>query len=322
MNAAVLHTLNQPPHFEQFPEPVAEENEVIVHVRAAALKPIDKQMASGSHYAAYRKLPVVCGMDGVGCLDDGTRVFFAAPRPPYGSMAERTVVSRSHCFPIPGNVNDDVAAAVVNPGLSAWGALVWRAQLAPGETILILGATGVTGKLAIQTAKLLGAGRVIAAGRNEQVLNTLHDLGADSTIHLGKSGHDLTEAFVREAGDSGFDVIIDYLWGATTEALLAAIARRDLEAASSRIRLVQVGESAGPTISLPAAVLRSSRLEILGAGSGNAAASPEMWIEAVRQLMSNIGCGTLRIDTERVPLGEVETAWHREQHGRRAVIIP
>ena len=172
MNAAVLNTINQKPCFAQFPEPVAEENEVIVHVRAAALKPIDKQMASGSHYAAHGKLPVVCGMDGVGRLDDGTRVFFGGPRPPYGSMAERTVVSRARCFPIPDNVNDDIAAAVVNPGLSAWGAFVWRAQLAPGETVLILGATGVTGKLAIQMAKLLGAGRVIAVGRNEQVLNT------------------------------------------------------------------------------------------------------------------------------------------------------
>lgn len=322
MNAAVLHTVNQPPRFEQFAEPVAEENEVIVHVLAAALKPIDKQMASGSHYAAYGKLPVVCGTDGVGRLDDGTRVFFGGPRPPYGSLAERTVVSRVRCFPIPDNVNDDIAAAVVNPGLSAWGALVWRAQLAPGETVLILGATGVTGKLAIQMAKLLGAGRVIAAGRNEQVLNTLHDLGADATIRLGKPGLDLTEAFAREAGDTGFDVIIDYLWGPTTEALLAAIARRDFKAASSRVRLVEVGESAGPTISLAAAVLRSSRLEILGAGSGNAAASPEMWIEAVRQLMSNVVGGALRIDTERVPLDEVENAWHQEQRGRRAVIIP
>jgi NADPH2:quinone reductase len=163
---------------------------------------------------------------------------------------------------------------------------------------------------------------VIAAGRNEQVLNTLHDLGADTTIHLGKPGQDLTEAFVREAGDSGFDVIIDYLWGPTTEALLAAIARRDLKQASCRVRLVEVGETAGPTISLAAAVLRSSRLEILGAGSGNAVATPGIWIEAIRQLMSNIGCGTLRIDTEQVPLCEVENAWHQEQHGRRAVIIP
>ncbi|MFZ0808720.1 MAG: zinc-binding alcohol dehydrogenase family protein [Candidatus Sulfotelmatobacter sp.] len=322
MNAAVLHTINQPPHFERFPEPVAQENEVIVHVRAAALKPVDKQMASGSHYAAFGKLPAVCGTDGVGHLDDGTRVFFGGPRPPYGSMAERAVVARSRCFPIPDNVSDDIAAAVVNPGLSAWGALVWRAQLAPGETVLVLGATGVTGKLAIQTAKLLGAKRVVAAGRNEQVLNTLHDLGADATIRIEKPGQDLTEAFIREGGDNGFDVIIDYLWGPATEALLAAVARRDLKPASSRVRLVEVGESAGPTISLAAAVLRSSRLEILGAGSGNAAASPEMWIEAVRQLMSNIGCGALRIDIERVPLDAIENAWQQDQRGRRIVVVP
>src|SRR5258708_17405863 len=107
MNAAVLHTLNQPPQFAQFPEPVAEENEVIVHVRAAALKPIDKQMASGSHYAAYSKLPIVCGMDGVGRLDDVTRVFFGGPRPPYGSMPGRTVVPRSPWFRVPVNVKDD-----------------------------------------------------------------------------------------------------------------------------------------------------------------------------------------------------------------------
>jgi NADPH2:quinone reductase len=317
-----LHAFNEPPRFEQFSEPIAEENEVIVHVRAAALKPVDKQMASGSHYAAFRELPVVCGMDGVGCLDDGTRVFFAGPRSPYGSMAQRTVVPRSHSFPIPDNIDDDIAAAVVNPGLSAWGALAWRAQLTAGETVLILGATGVTGKLAVQSAKLLGAGRVIAAGRSEQVLNTLHDLGADTTIRLDKPGQDLTEAFRREAGDAGFDVIIDYLWGPPTEALLSAVARKDLKPTSSRIRLVEVGESAGPTISLAAAVLRSSRLEILGAGSGNAPASPEIWLEAVRHLMANVASGKLRIDTERVPLREVEDAWQRNQHGRRMVIIP
>jgi NADPH:quinone reductase-like Zn-dependent oxidoreductase len=322
MNAAVLHALGNPPRFEQFSEPTAEENEVIVHVRAAALKPVDKQMASGSHYAAFRELPVVCGTDGVGCLDSGTRVFFVSPRPPFGSMAQRTVASPSHCFPIPDNIDDDTAAAVVNPGLSAWGALAWRAQLTAGETVLILGATGVTGKLAVQTAKLLGAGRVIAAGRNEQVLNTLHALGADTTIRLDKPGQDLTETFAREAGDAGFDVIVDYLWGSPTEALLAAIARRDLNQASSRVRLVEVGESAGPTISLAAAALRSSKLEILGAGSGNAPASPEVWLEATRQLMSNVAGGKLRIDTERVPLREVEAAWQRDQHGRRTVLIP
>lgn len=322
MNAAVLHSLDRPPRFESFPDPVAGGNEVIVDVRAAALKPIDKQMASGTHYTRLGQLPVVCGMDGVGCLDDGTRVFFAGPRLPHGGMAERTVVPSLHCFPLPDNVDDVVAAAVFNPGLSAWGALVWRAQLAVGESVLILGATGVTGKLAIQTAKLLSARRIIAAGRNVEVLSTLHELGADATIRLDQSGQDLTEAFARESAGTGFDVIIDYLWGWPTEALLAALIRADLKPESSRVRLIEVGESAGSTISVPAAVLRSSRLEILGAGSGSAPSSPEMWIEAVRRLLANVASGALRIDIERIPLADVEQAWSREQHGRRVVLIP
>jgi NADPH:quinone reductase-like Zn-dependent oxidoreductase len=322
MNAAVLYATNKPPHFGHFPDPVAGENEVIVHVRGAALKPVDKQMASGSHYAVPGELSVVCGMDGVGCLDDGTRVFFAQPRRPYGGMAERTVVPSSRCFPLPDSVDDVIAAAIMNPGLSAWGALAWRAQLAPGESVLILGATGVTGKLAIQTAKLLGARRVVAAGRNEQVLSTLHALGADATIRLDKPGQDLTEAFAREAGNDGFDVVIDYLWGPPTESLLAALIQTDLKPASSRIRLVEVGESAGSTVLLPAAVLRSSRLEILGAGSGNAPASPEIWVETIQQLLANVASGALRIDTRRIPLADVEQAWQEDQQGCRAVIIP
>ncbi len=188
MRAAVLNALGKPPRWDQFPDPgIQGKDEVVVSVRAAALKPVDKQMADGSHYAAFREFPAVCGMDGVGCLDDGSRVFFARPRPPYGAMAERTVVAKARCVPLPDSVDDVTAAAVFNPGLSAWGTLAWRAQLAPGESVLILGATGVTGKIAIQTAKLLGAARVVAAGRNEEVLSKLHELGADATIRIGES---------------------------------------------------------------------------------------------------------------------------------------
>jgi NADPH2:quinone reductase len=322
MNAAVLHTLGQPPRCEAFADPVIGEGEVLVEVRAAALKPVDKQMASGAHYASFRQFPAICGTDGAGTLADGTRVFFAMPRAPYGAMAQRAVVARPRCFPLPAGVDDDTAAAVMNPGLSAWGALIWRAQLAPGETVLVLGGTGVTGKLAIQTAKLLGAGRVLAAGRNPKVLASLADLGADATISLDQPSEGLTEAFVREGGDKGFDVIIDYVWGRPTEALLAAVTRKDMRPAAGRTRLVQVGESAGPTISLPAAALRSSRLEILGAGTGSAPALPDVWMEAIRQLLDRVAQGQLRIETERVPLADVEAAWNREQQGRRFVVIP
>jgi NADPH:quinone reductase-like Zn-dependent oxidoreductase len=320
MDAAVLRTLGKPPRCEPFPEPIPGDGEVIVHVRAAALKPVDKQMASGSHYASFRELPVVCGLDGVGNLDDGTRVFFAAPRRPHGAMAQRTVVARSRCWPLPDNVDDVSAAAIVNPGVSAWLTLLERAKLAKGDHVLVLGATGTTGRLAVQIAKLLGAGRVVAGGRDEMVLNTLQDLGADSTISLDQPSEKLVDAFTREAGEAGFNIIIDYLWGPPTEALLSAITRSDFAPALGRIRLVQAGESAGQAITLSAAVLRSSRLEILGSGSGSVA-SLDTLLDAYHQVLSRVANGALRIQTEAVPLTDVETAWERKSRAR-LVIIP
>ncbi len=322
MKAAVLFAIGTAPHYADFSDPHANDGEVLVRVLAAALKPIDRQLASGTHYASQQNLPFVCGSDCVGRLDDGRRVFTAGFRPPYGGMAESTVVASVRCVPLPDDIDDVTAAAVFNPGLSAFGALKWRAQIAPGESVLILGATGVTGKLAVQTAKLLGAGRVVAAGRNKDVLKTLPELGADSIIHLDVPRTELSGAFAREAGSNGFNVVIDYLWGSPTEALLDVLGGKDFSAASSRVRLVEVGESAGGAISLPAAVLRSSRLEILGAGSGSAPTSREVWGEAIQWLLGNVARGALKIETEQVPLADVESAWGRKWHGRRAVILP
>jgi NADPH:quinone reductase-like Zn-dependent oxidoreductase len=319
MNAAVLHTLGQPPRCEQFPEPVAGDGEVIVHVHAASLKPVDKQLASGSHYASARGLPLVCGSDGVGHLSDGQRVFFGGSRAPYGAMAQSTVAPRAFTFPVPEGVDDETAAALPNPGVSAWLSLAFRAKLAPGENVLILGATGVTGKLAIKIAKLLGARRVVAGGRNQQILRTLQALGADAIIQLDAPAKDLSEAFVREAGDSGFQVVIDYVWGRPAEAFLAAITGKEFAAITSETRFVQVGEGAGSTISLPAAVLRSTPLTILG----TAGIPPrKILVDALQEVMVHAASGELRVDTERIPLADIENAWQRNQHGRRIVIIP
>jgi NADPH:quinone reductase-like Zn-dependent oxidoreductase len=323
MQAAVLHTLGTRPHFEEFPEPKAKDGEALINVRATALKPVDRQMANGSHYASLRELPAVCGIDGVGQLDSGERVFFAAPSPPYGSMAQRTVVHRARCWPVPDNVDDATAAAVVNPGMSAWLSLAWRAKLVAGEAVLVLGATGVTGRLAVQIAKQLGAGRVVAAGRNEQSLKMLRELGADATICLGGSRQELVQAFIQAAGETGFNVVLDYLWGEYTEALIAAITRADFGAArSTRTRLIQVGESAAPTITLPAAALRSSALEILGAGSG---AVPPMDLirDVYDRLLARVAERRLSINTERVPLAQVAETWDRPtRSGLRIVLIP
>ncbi len=321
MHAAVLHTIGTVPRFEEFPEPVIgdKDGEVIVQVHAASLKPVDKQMASGSHYASRGALPRVCGADGVGHLDGGQRVFFGGPRSPYGAMAQRTVVPRAFTFPIPESVNDETAAALPNPGVSAWLSLAYRAKLVRGESVLILGATGVTGKLAVKIAKLLGAARVVAAGRNQQALNTLHDLGAHATISLALPEAELSEAFVREAGQSGFQVVIDYVWGQPAQAFLRAITRREFVAIQSETRFVQVGESAAPTITLPAAVLRSTALTILGTAGIPAR---DVLVEAFKQVMAYAAKGDLQIDTERVPLADIENAWQRDQPGRRLVIVP
>jgi NADPH:quinone reductase-like Zn-dependent oxidoreductase len=177
----------------------------------------------------------------------------------------------------------------------------------------------VTGKLAVKIARLLGAARVVAAGRNQQALHRLHDLGADATIPLAQPAAELREAFLREAGETGFQVVIDYVWGGPAEAFLAAITRRDFLAIQSETRFVQVGESAAPTITLPAAVLRSTALTILG----TAGIPPrDVLVEAFQQVMTYAAKGDLHIDTERVPLADVENAWQHDQPGRRLVIIP
>lgn len=320
MHAAVLHKIGTVPRYEEFPDPVItdKDRQVIVHVHAAALKPVDKQLASGSHYASPSELPCVCGSDGLGHLEDGQRVFFGGPRPPYGAMAQRTVVPRAFTFAVPENVDDKTAAALPNPGVSAWLSLAYRAKLAAGENVLVLGATGVTGKLAVRIAKLLGAARVVAAGRNLQVLNTLHDLGADVTISLSLPVSELREAFLHEAGQSGFQVVIDYVWGDPAETFLSAIAQKEFAVMKSETRFVQVGESAGPTITLPASVLRSTALTMLGTAGIPAR---DVLVEAFQKVMGHAASGHLQIETETALLADIEKVWQGHHSGRRLVVL-
>jgi NADPH:quinone reductase-like Zn-dependent oxidoreductase len=321
VKAAVLEGIGKTPKCEGFEEPEAGEGEALVRVLAASLKPVDRQLASGTHFASPREadLPLICGTDGVGTLEDGTRVFFGGCRRPFGAMAELTVVPRAFCFPLPPGMGDETAAALANPGVSAWLSLTHRAKLAGGESVLVLGATGVTGQLAVQIAKLLGAVRVVGVGRNERVLARLGDLGADATIQLDQAPEALKEAYLSEMG-TGFDMILDYLWGEPTEALLAAITKSEFAETGKETRLVQVGESAGATMRLPAAVLRSTAVTILG----TAGIPPrEVLFDAMREVMKRGATGELRMETERVALAEVESVWKRAgQAGRRTVLAP
>ena len=320
MQAAVLHNFGEAPQFEDVPEPIPVEGEVLVHIAAAALNPSTKLMAAGQHYASPKQLPVVCGVEGVGRLDDGTRVFFGVRRPPNGSMCQRTTVPRVFCWPIPEEVDDIVAAALPNPGLSSWLPLITTARLAPGETVLVLGATGVAGQLAIQIAKHLGAGRVVAAGRNESVLKLLPHLGADSVISLAVPDEELQAAYVQEASNGEFSVVLDYLWGHPVEILFAAIAHEGFPMQSSGTRLIQIGESAGPVIYLTAQALRSAGVTITGSGG---MPSMELLSSAFKRLMELAAHNRIHVDVEPVRLSDIETAWTRtDLQGRRLVIVP
>jgi len=325
MRAAVLHALGQAPRYEEFPQPKPGDGEELIEVTAAPLNNIDRVRANGSHYSvrsgeyAAGGLPAVPGVIGAGRRPGGQRVLFGSR---HGTMAQYSTARPEMTFPVPDGLDDAVAAAAWNPGLSAWLALGWRCPLQPGQTVLILGATGVTGKLAVQAARHFGATRVVAAGRNQQVLDTLPELGADATIQLGQPDDALAAAFAAQAGEHGYDVVVDYLWGHPTEVFLTSVEHDDAELRSGRIRLLQAGEMAGPAITLPAAVLRSGAgLEILGQGTGTMPPI-DVITGMLRELLDLLRAGKVRVDIERVPLSAVGEVWARDQQGRRPVFVP
>lgn len=313
MQAAVVKVLGQTPTYESFPDPVAEQGETLIHVRAAGLHPIVKALAAGAHYASTNQVPMIPGIDGVGTLPDGSRVYFGFARSPFGTMGELTVAPHARYIPVPDGLSDAVAAAIANPGMSAWMSLKARAALAAGETVLIMGATGVAGQLAIQVARYLGAKRVIGAGRNVDAIAS-EDL--DAVISLAQPEDAIRETLLKEAAQ-GIDVVIDYLWGRPTELVLEALAKGFKPTATRATRLVEVGESAGKTITLPAAVLRSIDLKLLGSGFG--AAPLDQILAAIPTLFSLAATGALKIAVEPVPLADVAAAWTRVEKGRRIV---
>jgi len=315
MKAAVIHKLGEAPKYEAFDDPKVAEGEVLVKVRAAGLHPIVKAIASGKHYVAAGTVPMVAGLDGVGVLENGKRVYFGGVRKPWGTMAELAAARKEMLFPLPDALDDTVAAALVNPGMSAWMSLKERGRVAKGETVLILGATGVAGQLAIQSARLLGAGRVVGVGRN---IDALANSSVDAVIGLSDPEEAVREAFEREAA-AGIDLVIDYLWGRPTELLLEAMAKQFNSRGTHRTRLVEVGSSAGPDITLPGATLRSVDLTLLGSGFGSARLDDVLAV--IPHLFEMTAQGKLTMGVAAEPLAEVESAWNRVEKGRRTVFV-
>lgn len=319
MNAAFVESFQSPPRYAQFEDPAPQAGESAVRVLAAGLHPIVKALAKGTHYGSTGKLPFIPGLDGVGRLEDGRRVFFGVARPPFGSMAERSLARPPFLFPLPDAIDDAEGAALGNPAMSSWAALEFRARFVAGECVLILGATGVAGQLAVQIAKRKGARRVIACGRNPAALEKTKSLGADGAISL-ELPHDELVGALREEFASGVDVVLDYLWGAPAEATLEAIAQKGLSHAAARIRYVQIGQSAGANISLAAATLRSSGLEILGSGFGSA--SLEDLARSIGEFFAEAAKKRFEIRVRTFPLRDVTRAWDASDSGERFVFVP
>jgi NADPH:quinone reductase-like Zn-dependent oxidoreductase len=317
MNAAVVQAFDAPPRYATFEAPTPRDGEVLVNVSAAGLHRIVRSLASGTHYGSTGELPFIPGVDGVGRLEDGSRVFFAASRSPYGSFAEQSIANPAFCLPLPDALDDATAAGLANPAMSSWAALTMRAKLQAGENVLILGATGVSGKLAVQIAKRLGAKRVIAVGRNPQALEESRQLGADAIISLNQERDALISALRSEWAVAGVDVVLDYLWGEPAERLLEAISQKGLQHAAARIRYLQIGSTAGNTINLPAATLRSSGLELLGSGFGSVSI-PDL-LKSVGEFFNEAAQKPLQVDIQTVPLRDIEAMWNKPEQEARLV---
>jgi len=307
MQAAVLRRLGDTPRFETFADPDTMPCERLVGVCAAAIHSIDRQAAAGLHYSSPLDLPMVCGLDGVGHTAGGERVYFGATRRPFGAMAE--FAPAGWTVPMPDGLDSALAAALVRPALMAWLPLAYRAELEPGETVLVLGATGAAGRMAVQAARLLGARRVIAAGRRQEALATLD---ADATIDLRMPPSALHHTFSAYA-EEGIDVIIDFLWGEPVELLTAALIRSDLPMPASDdrgVRLVSVTERPASEVILPAHALRDTRLKLMGYGP--ASYPPVDYLKTyVEDILTHALEGDLRMDVEAVPMAEVADAWER-----------
>lgn len=319
MKAAVVHEVGGVPRYEDFPDPVPQDGEVLLRVRAVAVENVDRAIVAGEHYTAARylaALPMIPTFDGVGELPDGTLVTFGNVRPPYGALAELCAVDPGLTRPIPAGI-DPTVLSVLSSAVTAM-SIRAAGELEPGQTVLVQGGTGVAGRLTVKVARLLGAGRVVATGRDDDQLRELRELGADTVINTAVPDDDLLRAYRDAAGD-GYHVIADYLWGRPTDVLLRALVP-DTFALGRRTRLVQIGEVAGAETTVPAASLRTSGLEIVGAATGLDA---ESFPAVYEQVLSWVRAGELTVGLATVPLRDVGAAWQRtDLRGRRLVVLP
>jgi NADPH:quinone reductase-like Zn-dependent oxidoreductase len=319
INAAVVRSFENPPRYEPFVLPApSDHDQAVVEVLATGLHPRVRSGAAGSHYTSTGSLPMVPGIDGVGRREDGRVVYFVADDDLLGPMATHTVIDTRRSVLLPDGTDVLKIAAAMNPAMSSWVALRRRVPIEAGQSVLILGATGSAGQMAVQVAKRLGAGRVVGAGRDKTRLDALPEHGADATVALTDDAEATAAALAAAASE--VDLVIDYLWGSpASEAMMALLrARADR---SKALNWIQIGSMAGPTIELPSVALRSANFRIQGNGQG--AVSTRAYLAELPSLIDEIDNGGLKVNAQAAPLAEVESVWTKpEIPGMRTVLVP
>jgi NADPH:quinone reductase-like Zn-dependent oxidoreductase len=319
MNAAVVTSFAEPPHYQQVevPQPRTAD-EVLVDVLAAGLHPRVRTGAAGAHYTSSGTLPMIPGIDAVGQRPDGKRIYFAAADDVTGTMADKALAGARRSIELPDDADVAKIAAAMNPAMSSWVALRRRVRLEPGQSVLVLGATGNAGAMAVQVARRLGAGRVIGAGRDLDRLRALSSAGADDLVQLTGDGDATRRALAAAAAEA--DIVLDYLWGTPAQQAITAL----LTARSDRSRAlnwIQIGAVAGPAIELPSAALRSANFRLQGSGQG--AVSAADYLAELPSLVEEINAGTIAVKANTMPLATVEQAWTQpEVPGERTVLVP
>jgi NADPH:quinone reductase-like Zn-dependent oxidoreductase len=318
MNAAVVTSFAEPPHYQPFEVPVPSTGEVLADVLASGLHPRVRSGAAGQHYTSSGTLPMIPGVDGVGRLPDGKLVYFAAGDDALGTMADKALVDPRRSVELPAGVDVAKVAAAMNPAMSSWVALRRRVPMKPGQSVLVLGATGNAGAMAVQVARRLGAGRVVGAGRDPERLRALLPAGADDVVQLTDDDDATAKALATAAAEA--DIVLDYLWGKPAGQAVMAL----LTARSDRARAldwVQIGAVAGPTIELPSVALRSANFRLQGSGQGSV--SPRGYLAELPALVEEIAAGAIAVRARTTPLADVERAWTaREAPGERTVLVP
>ncbi|WP_295801571.1 zinc-binding alcohol dehydrogenase family protein [Mucilaginibacter sp.] len=320
MKAAVMYQKGELPQYTDFQEPTIQNNEVLVTVKAVAIKHFDKGKATGKHYSsdAPREGGRVIGGDGVCLMDDGTRVYGIGVS---GMLAEKALVEKDRIVKLPAGVSDVAAVALANAIIGSAMGLKFKADIQPGDVVLINGATGFTGRVAVQIAMHYGAKKVIATGRNQQSLEDLLELGADEIISVKQGDESFIAQIKAIHAATPIDVIIDYLWGHTAEMILTGLTGKG--SFTNKTRFVSVGSMSGDIIQLSAANLRSVDLQLTGSGLGSWSKLQvaELFSEILPEMFQLAADGKLKVETIEVKLENIAELWDLEvPDGRRLVV--